>query len=27
MDKTILMFSNFIEWRKANDVDNIVTVS
>lgn len=27
MDKTIQMFNNFIEWRKENDVDNILDVS
>lgn len=27
MDKTKLMFHNFIEWRKENDVDNIIDVS
>lgn len=27
MDKTKLMFNNFIEWRKENDVDNILEVS
>ena len=27
MDKTKLMFNNFIEWRKENDVDNIMEVS
>ena len=26
MDKTKLMFNNFIEWRKENDVDNILEV-
>lgn len=26
MDKTILMFNTFIEWRKENDVDNIFNV-
>jgi hypothetical protein len=27
MDKTKLMFNNFLEWRKENDVDNILEVS
>ncbi len=27
MDKTILMFNTFMEWRKENDVDNILEVS
>lgn len=27
MDKTKLMFNNFIEWRRENDVDNIIEVS
>jgi hypothetical protein len=27
MDKTKLMFNNFVEWRKENDVDNIIDVS
>ena len=27
MEKTKLMFNNFIEWRKENDVDNIIDVS
>ena len=27
MDKTKLMFNNFLEWRKENDVDNIIDVS
>ena len=27
MDKTKLMFHNFIEWRKTNDVDNVIDVS
>lgn len=26
MEKTILMFNNFMQWRKDNDVDNILTV-
>lgn len=26
MEKTILMFNNFMEWRKENDVDNILDV-
>ena len=26
MDKTILMFTNFMDWRKENDVDNILEV-
>jgi CRAL/TRIO, N-terminal domain len=26
MDKTILMFTNFMDWRKENDVDNILDV-
>jgi hypothetical protein len=26
-EKTRLMFNNFIEWRRENDVDNIVRVS
>lgn len=26
MEKTILMFNNFMAWRKDNDVDNILTV-
>ena len=26
MDKSILMFTTFIEWRKENDVDNILNV-
>lgn len=26
MEKTILMFTNFMNWRKENDVDNILTV-
>ena len=26
MEKTILMFNNFMTWRKENDVDNILTV-
>lgn len=26
MDKTKLMFNNFLEWRKENDVDNILEV-
>jgi len=26
MDKTILMFNTFMEWRKENDVDNILEV-
>jgi hypothetical protein len=24
MEKTKLMFNNFIEWRKENDVDNVI---
>lgn len=27
MDKTKLMFNNFIDWRRENDVDNVITVS
>lgn len=27
MEKTKLMFNNFIEWRRENDVDNIIEVS
>ena len=27
MDKTKLMFNNFLDWRKENDVDNIIEVS
>ena len=27
MDKTKLMFNNFLDWRKENDVDNILEVS
>ena len=27
MDKTKLMFNNFLDWRKQNDVDNIIEVS
>lgn len=27
MDKTILMFTTFLNWRKENDVDNIIDVS
>jgi hypothetical protein len=27
IDKTKLMFNNFINWRKENDVDNIIEVS
>ena len=27
MDKTKLMFHNFVDWRKENDVDNIIDVS
>jgi len=27
MEKTILMFTNFMDWRKENDVDNILEVS
>ena len=27
MDKTKLMFNNFLEWRRENDVDNIIDVS
>jgi len=26
MEKTILMFTNFMNWRKENDVDNILDV-
>ena len=26
MEKTLLMFNNFMTWRKENDVDNILTV-
>ena len=26
MDKTLLMFNTFIEWRKENDVDHILDV-
>ena len=26
MEKTILMFNNFMNWRKENDVDHILTV-
>jgi hypothetical protein len=26
MEKTLLMFNNFMNWRKENDVDNILTV-
>ncbi len=26
MDKTILMFTTFMDWRKENDVDNILEV-
>lgn len=26
MDKTILMFNNFIEWRKENSVDTILDI-
>ena len=26
MEKTILMFNNFMQWRKDNDVDNILAV-
>ncbi len=26
MEKTILMFTNFMNWRRENDVDNILTV-
>jgi hypothetical protein len=26
MDKTKLMFNNFLDWRKENDVDNILEV-
>jgi len=26
MEKTTLMFNTFIEWRKDNDVDNILNV-
>ena len=27
MEKTKLMFNTFLEWRKENDVDNIIEVS
>lgn len=27
MEKTKIMFHNFIDWRKENDVDNIIDVS
>ena len=27
MDKTKLMFNNYLQWRKDNDVDNILDVS
>lgn len=27
MDKVKLMFHNFLDWRKENDVDNIIEVS
>lgn len=27
MDKSKLMFENFLQWRKDNDVDHIITVS
>ena len=27
MDKTKLMFNNFLDWRTENDVDNIIDVS
>ncbi len=27
MDKTKLMFHNFVDWRRENDVDNIIDVS
>ena len=27
MEKTKLMFNNFVEWRRENDVDNIIDVS
>lgn len=27
IDKTKLMFNNFLEWRRDNDVDNILEVS
>jgi CRAL/TRIO, N-terminal domain len=27
MDKTKLMFHNFVQWRKDNDVDNVIEVS
>lgn len=27
MEKTQLMFTNFINWRRENDVDNVITVS
>jgi CRAL/TRIO, N-terminal domain len=26
MEKTLLMFNNFMNWRKEQDVDNILTV-
>lgn len=26
MEKTILMFTTFIDWRKENDVDNVLEV-
>jgi CRAL/TRIO, N-terminal domain len=26
MEKTLLMFNNFMEWRKENDVDHILDV-
>ena len=26
LEKTKLMFNNFIEWRKENDVDNVIDV-
>ena len=26
MDKTKLMFTNFIDWRRENDVDNVIEV-
>ena len=27
MDKTKLMFNNFIKWRQEHDVDNVIMVS
>ena len=27
IDKTKLMFNNFVNWRRENDVDNVITVS